>query len=62
MVNNYYDQLEAVGQKPQTVAFQSESITLDIPEDGVQVKGGWSIQPLMHLAVSVPHSVLCCVK
>ena len=59
MVNNYYDQLEAVCQKPQTIAFQSESITLDIPENGVRAKGGWSIQPLMHPAVSVPHSVSC---
>ena len=56
MVNNYYDQLEAVRQKPQTVAFQSESITLDIPEDGVQAK---SIQPLIHPAVSVPNNVSC---
>ena len=54
MVKNHYDKSGAVGEDPQPIAFQSESITLDIPEDGVRAKGGWSIQPLMHPAVSIP--------
>ena len=54
MVTNHYDQLGAVGEDPQPIAFQSESITLDIPKEGVQVEGGWRIQPLPHPAVSVP--------
>ena len=52
MVNNYYDGLDAVRQKPQTVAFQSESITLDVPKRGISVDGGWKIEPRMHPAVS----------
>ena len=55
MVEQYYDESRAVGQKPQPVAFQSDSITLDIDDEGVRVKGGWSIQPMMHPAVCCSH-------
>ena len=51
MVEQHYNESEAVGQKPQPVGFLSISITLDIPDDGVRVKGGWDIQPMMHPAV-----------
>ena len=51
MVEQHYNESRAVGQKPQPVGFRSDSITLDIPDDGVRVKGGWDIQPMMHPAV-----------
>ena len=66
MVEQHYNESEAVGQKPQPVGFRSDSITLDIPDDGVRVKGGWDIQPMMHPAVCcsvhvlyVRHNGLC---
>ena len=36
----------------QEVEFTADEITLDIPADGIIVREGWSIKPLIHPTVS----------
>ena len=62
MVEQHYNESRAVSQEPQPVGFdhESDSITLDIPDDGVHLKGGWTIKPLMHPAVGCTCSMCMC--
>ena len=53
MMKKHYDGCNALSQTPQAIVFQSDSITLDIPEEGVSANGGWRVRPLMHPTVSV---------
>jgi len=53
-VNNYYlHSVNAVGDDPQPVSFESDSIALDIPEEGAETKGGWTIESITKPVVGI---------
>ena len=41
-----------------TVVFKRDTVTLDIPEDGIKLPSGWSIVPMAHPASVSLTSVL----
>ena len=48
---NKYDRTDAVLGLQQPVEFESDAISLDIPMEGITIKG-WKITPLMRPVVS----------
>ena len=51
MVQREYERKRAVLGLHQLVDFESDTITLDIPKEGIVLKG-WEITPLISLVVS----------
>ena len=51
-IQSTYSSLAAVAGPRLEVHFQSDSISLEIPEDGLVLPNGWAIRPLGPLVVS----------
>ena len=51
-ISDSYAAKGAIEGLDQEVEFTADRITLDIPADGIIVKEGWSIRPLIHPTVS----------
>ena len=52
VISSRYAAKGAIEGLDQEVEFTSDRITLDLPADGITVKEGWSIRPLIHPTVS----------
>ena len=48
----YHQERQALVGPVQPVDFESDQIKLDIPPDGITIKGGWIITPLTAPVVS----------